>query len=42
MSELLENFTHTRIKTSGADIVVSYGGEGPPLLLMHGDRKSVV
>ena len=37
MSELLENFTHTRIKTSGADIVVSYGGKGPPLLLMHGN-----
>jgi haloacetate dehalogenase len=37
MSELLENFAHTRIKTSGAEIVVSYAGSGPPLLLMHGN-----
>jgi len=37
MSELLENFKHTRVKTSGAEIVVSTGGSGPPLLLMHGN-----
>lgn len=37
MSELLEGFTRTRIKTSGAEIVLSYGGKGPPLLLMHGN-----
>ena len=32
MSELLEGFKQTRVKTGGADIVVSYGGNGPPLL----------
>src|SRR6201994_4927937 len=37
MSELLEGFSETRIKTAGADIVVSYKGKGPPLLLMHGN-----
>jgi haloacetate dehalogenase len=37
MSELLEGFSQTRIKTDGADIVVSYRGKGPPLLLMHGN-----
>jgi haloacetate dehalogenase len=37
MSELLENFKHTRVKTSGAEIVVSTAGNGPPLLLMHGN-----
>ena len=37
MSELLADFTQTRIKTSGADIALRYGGKGPPLLLMHGN-----
>jgi haloacetate dehalogenase len=37
MSALLEGFTNTRIKTSGAEIELSYGGKGPPLLLMHGN-----
>jgi haloacetate dehalogenase len=34
---MLENFTRTEIKTSGARIVTVYGGKGPPLLLMHGN-----
>jgi haloacetate dehalogenase len=37
MPGLLEDFTHTRIKTSGAEIVLRYFGDGPPLLLMHGN-----
>src|SRR3984957_19355612 len=37
MSELLEGFKSTLVKTSGAEIVVSYAGNGPPLLLMHGN-----
>ena len=37
MSELLEGFKSTRVKTSGAEIVVSYAGNGPPLLLIHGN-----
>lgn len=34
---MLENFTKSVIKTSGAEIVTVKGGEGPPLLLMHGN-----
>ncbi|GAB2913027.1 alpha/beta hydrolase [Paraburkholderia jirisanensis] len=34
---MLENFTKTIIQTSGAEIVTVKGGEGPPLLLMHGN-----
>jgi haloacetate dehalogenase len=34
---MLENFTRTVIKTSGAEIVTVTGGKGPPLLLMHGN-----
>src|ERR1700675_5079652 len=37
MANLLEGFERTQIKTSGAEIVVSYGGKGPPLLLLHGN-----
>src|SRR6202521_2761408 len=37
MSELLPDFSHARVKTSGAEIVLSHGGKGPPLLLMHGN-----
>ncbi|HTV27381.1 MAG TPA: alpha/beta hydrolase [Xanthobacteraceae bacterium] len=35
-----EGFTRAEIKTSGARIVTVYGGEGPPLLLMHGNPFS--
>jgi len=34
---LLEGFTRTEIKTSGARIVTVHGGSGPPVLLMHGN-----
>src|SRR3954469_24376133 len=37
MAGLLEGFKFTRIRTSGAEIVLSYAGNGPPLLLMHGN-----
>jgi haloacetate dehalogenase len=37
MSELLPGFRQDRIKTSGAEIALSHGGKGPPLLLMHGN-----
>ncbi len=37
---LFENFTRTDIKTSGARIVTVYGGNGPPLLLLHGNPFS--
>ncbi len=33
---MFEDFTTTRITTSGAEIHVVHGGEGPPLLLLHG------
>jgi haloacetate dehalogenase len=32
-----EGFTRTEIKTSGARIVAVHGGNGPPVLLMHGN-----
>ena len=34
---MFEHFTRAEIKTSGARIVTVYGGNGPPLLLMHGN-----
>ncbi|HEX5507899.1 MAG TPA: alpha/beta hydrolase [Pseudolabrys sp.] len=34
---MLDGFTRTDIKTTGARIVTVKGGEGPPLLLMHGN-----
>ena len=34
---MFENFTRTEIKTSGARIVAVHGGNGPPVLLMHGN-----
>ena len=34
---MMEGFTRTEIKTSGARIVTVQGGKGPPLLLMHGN-----
>src|SRR5215510_12527821 len=42
---LLEGFTRTEIKTSGARIVTVHGGSGPPVLLLHGmclDHPNVV
>lgn len=34
---LLKGFTKETILTKGASIVVSHGGQGPPLLLLHGN-----
>jgi haloacetate dehalogenase len=34
---MMEGFTRTEIKTSGARIVTVHGGSGPPVLLMHGN-----
>ena len=34
---MMEGFTRTEIKTSGANIVTVRGGNGPPLLLIHGN-----
>ncbi|HSK40513.1 MAG TPA: alpha/beta hydrolase, partial [Arenibaculum sp.] len=33
---MFEGFTHRRIATSGAEINLIVGGDGPPLLLLHG------
>jgi haloacetate dehalogenase len=33
---VLEEFSHSRIKTQGAEINVRTAGKGPPLLLLHG------
>ena len=38
---MMEGFTRSEIKTSGATIVTVHGGKGPPLLLMHGWPSSV-
>jgi haloacetate dehalogenase len=34
---MMEGFTRSEIKTSGARIVTVRGGKGPPVLLMHGN-----
>jgi haloacetate dehalogenase len=34
---MMKGFTRSEIKTNGARIVTVHGGEGPPLLLMHGN-----
>jgi haloacetate dehalogenase len=34
---MMEGFKRREIKTSGANIVTVHGGNGPPLLLMHGN-----
>ncbi|HEX4928052.1 MAG TPA: alpha/beta hydrolase, partial [Burkholderiales bacterium] len=36
MSALLPGFENRRIRTSGATINLEIGGDGPPLLLLHG------
>ena len=36
MSELFKGFTRKRIHTTGASINLVTGGEGPPVLLLHG------
>jgi haloacetate dehalogenase len=39
---MFEGFTRTEIKTSGARIFTVHGGNGPPVLLMHGNPFSHV
>ena len=39
---MFEGFSRTEIKTAGARIVTLQGGNGPPLLLMHGNPFSHV
>src|SRR5712691_11223878 len=34
---MFEGFTRTEIETSGARIHLRHGGDGPPLLLLHGN-----
>lgn len=34
---LMTGFSHRRVATKGAEINVAVGGEGPPLLLLHGN-----
>ena len=36
-AELMTGFRHQRMTTRGAEINVAIGGEGPPLLLLHGN-----
>ena len=36
LPELFQGFAERRIKTAGAEIYARVGGEGPPLLLLHG------
>src|SRR5689334_1292948 len=39
---LMEGFRRERIKTSGAEIEVAVAGNGPPLLLVHGNPLTLV
>lgn len=41
-TRLMEGFTFQRIKTRGAEINVATAGEGPPLLLIHGNPLTLV
>lgn len=36
-AELMEGFRYERVRTRGAEINVAIGGDGPPLLLLHGN-----
>ena len=40
--ELMQGFRRERIKTPGAEIAVAVAGEGPPLLLLHGNPLTLV
>lgn len=39
---LMDGFTRRRIRTAGTEIEVAVGGEGPPLLLLHGNPLTLV
>jgi haloacetate dehalogenase len=40
--ELMKGFRRERIKTTGAEIEVAVAGDGPPLLLLHGNPLTLV
>ena len=40
MDDLLPGFADERIATSGAELRVRHAGEGPPLLLLHGNPQT--
>ncbi|MBA3518838.1 MAG: alpha/beta hydrolase [Rhizobiales bacterium] len=40
--KLMEGFRFERIRTSGAEINVAIAGQGPPLLLLHGNPLTLV
>lgn len=42
MTAMFPGFSHFRIKTRGAEINIRRGGEGPPVLLLHGYPQSHV
>ena len=33
---MFEDFTNTTVRANGVSINLVYGGDGPPLLLLHG------
>lgn len=37
---MFEGFTHTTIRVSEAELNVRYGGNGPPVLLLHGHPRT--
>jgi haloacetate dehalogenase len=39
---MFEGFTRTELDTSGARIHLRHGGDGPPLLLLHGNPMTHV
>src|SRR5690606_12378329 len=41
-AELMPGFQFRRFKTAGAEIHAAIGGDGPPLLLMHGNPLTLV
>src|SRR5690606_21963605 len=41
-AELMPGFAFRRFKTAGAEIHAAIGGDGPPLLLLHGNPLTLV
>ena len=39
---LMDGFTRRRVRTAGTEIEVAIGGNGPPLLLLHGNPLTLV
>jgi haloacetate dehalogenase len=40
--KLMAGFSFRRVRTSGAEIQVAVAGDGPPLLLLHGNPLTLV